>query len=189
MVRRGPRWVFVGDGGLRPGWGVAIFVAMFLALALAARWAMHGHLGFPKGEVTLGTELKLEGVQAAAVLALTAVMGWIEGRAFRTYGLAGPRPGTRFLCGLAGGAACLSALLGVLAAAGYILFDGVALHALARIIGYGLVWLAGFSLTGLTEAALFRGYLQTKLTRGIGFWPAAVLLSVLFAATHLQNSD
>jgi len=181
------RPVFIGTAGLRPGWGVLIFISMFMALALAARAAMHGHMGFPKGEIAPRVELLLEGIQVAAVLALTAIMGWIEGKPFWAYGLAGPRAAAHFFWGLPGGALCLSALVGVLAAGGYIAFGGLALHGLPRILGYGLVWLAGFTLTGVTEEALFRGYLQTTLARGIGFWPAAVLLSLLFAVSHLQN--
>jgi membrane protease YdiL (CAAX protease family) len=41
---------------------------------------------------------------------------------------------------------------------------------------------------GIREEALFRGYLQATLTRGIGFWPAAVVLSLLFGAGHLANA-
>ena len=183
------RHVFIGANGLRPGWGVLIFISMFMALALAARVAMHGHMGFPKGEIAPRVELLLEGIQVAVVLALTAIMGWIEGKPVWAYGLAGPRAAAHFLWGLLGGALCLSVLVGVLAAGGYIAFGGLALHGLPRILGYGLVWLAGFTLTGVTEEALFRGYLQTTLARGIGFWPAAMLLSLLFAVSHLQNGD
>ena len=35
---------------------------------------------------------------------------------------------------------------------------------------------------------MFRGYLQATLTRGLGFWPAAILVSVLFGAGHIPNA-
>jgi uncharacterized protein len=34
---------------------------------------------------------------------------------------------------------------------------------------------------------LFRGYTQYTLGEGIGFWPAAVALSLLFGGAHLSN--
>jgi membrane protease YdiL (CAAX protease family) len=34
---------------------------------------------------------------------------------------------------------------------------------------------------------LFRGYLQFTLTEGMGFWPTALLLSLMFGAVHLRN--
>jgi hypothetical protein len=47
--------------------------------------------------------------------------------------------------------------------------------------------LVTFVAVGLSEEYLFRGYAQYTLARGIGFWPAAVFLSVLFGAVHLWN--
>jgi len=37
------------------------------------------------------------------------------------------------------------------------------------------------------EEFLFRGYAQFTLTRGIGFWPAALALSCGFGLSHLKN--
>jgi uncharacterized protein len=66
-------------------------------------------------------------------------------------------------------------------------FGGAALQGLPAL-GYGLAWLLDFIMVGITEEALYRGYLQATLTRGIGFWPAAIGLSLLFGAAHLQNA-
>ena len=41
-------------------------------------------------------------------------------------------------------------------------------------------------MVGMAEEFIFRGYLQYTLTRGMGFWPAAVLASVLFGLVHLD---
>jgi hypothetical protein len=51
-----------------------------------------------------------------------------------------------------------------------------------------LFWGAFFVVVGLFEEFFFRGYSLHTLAEGIGFWPAAVLLSVCFGAVHLQNS-
>ena len=42
-------------------------------------------------------------------------------------------------------------------------------------------------LVGIYEEFLLRGYTQFTLARGIGFWPAAAVMSLLFAAAHLGN--
>jgi len=44
-----------------------------------------------------------------------------------------------------------------------------------------------FLLVGLYEEFLLRGYSQFTLARGIGFWPAAVVLSCTFGLVHLSN--
>ena len=53
---------------------------------------------------------------------------------------------------------------------------------------YGLAWGLGFLWVGLLEESATRGYLQFTLTRGVRFWWAAVVLSLLFGATHLSNN-
>jgi membrane protease YdiL (CAAX protease family) len=90
------------------------------------------------------------------------------------------------LYGCAGGFASLSLLVAVLYGGGFLVFDGVALHGLS-IVFWGVLWLAAFVLVGLSEETMFRGYIQYTLARGIGFWPGAVLISLLFGAAHLQN--
>ncbi len=44
-----------------------------------------------------------------------------------------------------------------------------------------------FIFTGIFEESLLRGYLQYTLTRGMGFWWGALLMSVLFGAIHGSN--
>ena len=64
--------------------------------------------------------------------------------------------------------------MGALYADGHLVFGGAALQGLPAL-GYGLAWLLDFIMVGITEEALYRGYLQATLTRGIGFWPAVFL--------------
>jgi membrane protease YdiL (CAAX protease family) len=45
----------------------------------------------------------------------------------------------------------------------------------------------GFFFVGMFEEFSMRGYLQSTLGSGIGFWPAALLLSFLFGLGHIQN--
>ena len=41
-------------------------------------------------------------------------------------------------------------------------------------------------MVGLAEEFVFRGYLLYWLTRGIGFWPSAIVTSALFGLTHFD---
>ena len=55
-------------------------------------------------------------------------------------------------------------------------------------LGYGLRWGIAFLAVAAMEEILFRGYPLVTLARGIGFWPASLLLSALFTAAHLRNA-
>jgi membrane protease YdiL (CAAX protease family) len=75
----------------------------------------------------------------------------------------------------------------ILDSAGYFVFDGLAGDRNETLLN-GIVWWITFTCTGIGEELLFRGYLQSTLSRIMGFWPAAVLCSVLFCLAHLNNS-
>lgn len=62
-------------------------------------------------------------------------------------------------------------------------FNGVALHGQALVTS-ALLWAAAFLLLGFAEEFAYRGYSQATLLGGMGFWPAAVLLSAIFGAVH-----
>ena len=76
--------------------------------------------------------------------------------------------------------------MGVIVAGGFLVVDGWALHGLP-IIGYGSIWLLDFLMVGAREELMYRGYLQATLTRAMGFWPGAILISILFGAGHIPN--
>ena len=55
-------------------------------------------------------------------------------------------------------------------------------------IRYALTgWAIAFLMVGLFEEFLNRGYLQYTLASGIGFWPAAFVMSGFFAFGHAFN--
>jgi hypothetical protein len=68
-----------------------------------------------------------------------------------------------------------------------LVFEGQLLHGSA-ILKYALAWGLVFLLTAVFEESTLRGYLQFTLTRGIGFWWGALLLSLLFGFAHGTNS-
>jgi hypothetical protein len=74
----------------------------------------------------------------------------------------------------------------LIAAVGAYSFGPLALAGSA-IFRNAVLWLIGFFLVGVFEEFAFRGYMQYTLGSGIGFWPAAAILSALFAAVHLNN--
>lgn len=193
-ARIGLRWLFFGREGLRAGWGLLIFALVLASLTIVAGTVAtlifllvwHRQVAMPKGEISPAFMLIGEAFFLGLTLAATAVMGWIEGRSLWSYGLAGARPAVKFIAGWAGGLLCLSLLVGVLDAGGYLVFDGWRLHGLS-VLQYALVWLLAFLLVGMSEELFFRGYVQSALTRGIGFWPAAALISIVFGAFHVGN--
>ena len=181
------RWIFTGSNGIRAGWSILIFLAMIAAVGGALQLGLHLlHFKKPEGEVRPHFLLLAEAFTIALVLGAGAIMGRIEKRSVWSYGLTGPHKLTNFLIGAAGGLASLSVVVFALWAGGFLVFDGVALHGWP-ILGYGVAWLFCFFLVGVAEETMFRGYLLSTLTRGIGFWPGAVLLSLLFAAAHIHN--
>jgi membrane protease YdiL (CAAX protease family) len=184
------RWVFVGSGGIRAGWSVLLFALIVAGLGFAIgmfiRHVLHHVPQKPTGEIAPVPILIREVIFCAICFAATAMMAWIEGRSAWSYGLQGPRVVAKFVTGWVGGLVCLSLLVLALYAGGYLAFEGRALHGLS-IVGYGLVWLLVFFLVGLFEETLFRGYVQATLARGMGFWPAAAVISLSFGAAHLSN--
>ena len=62
--------------------------------------------------------------------------------------------------------------------------QGLAEHG-TELWKYLLIWIGGMLLVGVSEEVLFRGYALRSLMGGIGFWPAALLLSLIFGAEHL----
>ncbi len=80
----------------------------------------------------------------------------------------------------------IAVLVGVIAAFGGYSFGPLVLHG-KEIVNWGLFHLGLFIVVGLFEEFCFRGYSQFTLSQGIGFWPAALVLSALFGGVHLLN--
>jgi membrane protease YdiL (CAAX protease family) len=181
------RWIFLGPHGIRAGWSLVIFVTLLTPLALISVVLERSYPSLFIGDIAPGYSLLIEALQLFFIVGATAITGRIEGRAvWSYYGLAGHRPIAKLLAGWIGGLVCLSLVVGVLVAGGFLVFEGLALHGLP-ILGYGSIWLLVFIMVGAREEVMWRGYLQSTLTRGMGYWPAAILASVLFGAGHITN--
>lgn len=181
------RRIFIGPGGIRAGWSLLIFVVLLSPLGVISDVLKHYYPRLFASDIAPGDSLITEAIQLIFIVGAMAITGRIEGRAvWSYYGLAGHRPIAKLLAGWVGGLLCLSLVIGALVAGRFLAFDGRALQGLP-ILGYGLLWLLDFLMVGVREEVMYRGFLQKTLTRGIGFWPAAILVSILFGAGHIAN--
>ena len=184
------RLAFVGPYGIRAGWRLLVFVAIAAAFAiiLAAPLSLLGPRASLGGAFGPAALLLEEGIPFLAVLLSAAVMARIEKRSFADYALPGQGAfGVPFWRGAAWGFLALSALLLVVGAAHGFSFGTLALGG-GQLASYAVLWALTFLLVGFCEEFLFRGYALYTLSTGIGFWPAAVLLSAFFGAVHLTNA-
>jgi membrane protease YdiL (CAAX protease family) len=176
--------LFLGPEGLRPGWGLVIYVAIYYPLQIvAARLAWAHDFGASGLWSTLLEEL---GSLVAALIPAVA-LARVERRPWSAYGL--PRRlafSKLFWIGVAWGFAGITLLMLALRGLGVFSFGHLALHGV-RLIRFAAFWALMFLLVGLFEEFLMRGYTQFTLARGIGFWPAAVTLSCGFGLIHLRN--
>lgn len=178
--------LFVGPEGLRPGWGFALYVAMFFPLwGLAGVWAEGWHLGPASWLWSMMME-EFGDVLASVIPAL--ILSRVERRPWGAYGLPLRRAfGKLFWVGAVWGFAAISLLLALLHGLHAFTFGHLALHGV-RVVKFAAFWAVMFLLVGLFEEFLVRGYAQFTLRRGIGFWPAALALSCVFGLMHVRNS-
>jgi membrane protease YdiL (CAAX protease family) len=176
--------LFLGPDGLRPGWGLAFYAAMFYPLQqLAVEFASSWNLG----SSGLWTMMLEEFANFVAAVIPAIVLARVEHRPWGAYGL--PRKqafGRLFWIGAVWGFAGVSLLMFALYGLHAFTLGHVALHG-ARLMRFAAFWAVMFLLVGLFEEFLLRGYTQFTLARGIGFWPAALAMSFMFGLIHLRN--
>jgi len=177
---------FVGPHGIRAGWRFALYLAMWVATLFAFRFVLDGWQ--PRGKALLWADLV---GQIAALLSATVpafVMARIENRKFDEYGLPLTKAfGTLFWVGAGWGIVAITILMVAIRGLHGFYFGPLALHGV-RILRFAIFWAVFFLLVGLFEEFFARGYAQFTLTGGVGFWPAALGLSIIFGAVHLNNS-
>jgi membrane protease YdiL (CAAX protease family) len=181
-------WVFVGADGIRAGWGVLLFALLFVGFEICAGRLIRHFVGIPRHLAVLPLKVAMisESAQLVPLFLATAVMAFIERRSLLAYGYHGKAKAVRFISGLVYGFVALSALVLVLWRARLLAFGGELLHG-GAIWKYALGWGLMFLVVAVFEESLLRGYLQFTLTRGIGFWWGALLLSLLFGFGHGTN--
>jgi len=179
--------IFVGTHGLRAGWRFALF---------AVFWYASGYILFPlvglvhsfsKSGFTPADILAYKLADALYMIAGSALLVRLEKHRVSWFGFGLQVNSLKlFGAGCLWGFALVTLLLVVCWAFGYASYAGFAEHG-PDLWKYIWMWLAGMLLVGIDEELQFRGYALASLTRGIGFWPAAIILSLAFAGDHLLN--
>jgi hypothetical protein len=184
----GLRWIFIGPQGLRAGWSVFVFFVLLRYLSEGMGTVLFSfHLiGGSADNFSPGPEFFGEAGGLLALLIAIAIVGLLEGRRIPTYNLTGPRRPQHFFFGLAAGFLALSALVGALAAGGWLHFGPIALSGTA-IFRFGFLWGCIFLMGACFEEGMCRCYLLFTLTRGINYWWALGICAYLCARLAMRH--
>jgi membrane protease YdiL (CAAX protease family) len=182
--------IFIGPDGIRAGWRLLIFLALDFAFIYGIVRIPGVRALLPSQQILTAKGLLFsEGLlNLLPLLLAAAVMTLIEKRSFADYGMPLQEAfGKRFWQGVPIGFIMLSLLLVLIAALHGFSVDGVGVGG-AAALSLAVLYFIGFIFVGMFEEFSFRGYMQSTLQSGIGFWPAAIILSIVFGAIHLGNS-
>jgi CAAX protease family protein len=185
------RFIFFNVRGLRAGWRLFIFVAILICLSLAVVYPLQSIARKQAATGGLSPEYQILGDGLTFLILLIAcwIMSKIEKRPMGLYGL--PLRDDAILFRLASGYVFwgfipLTVCLLVLHFFHAFDFGNFVLRG-ADIVRWGFAWFVAFLLVGFAEEYLLRGYALYTLADGIGFWPATIVLGVLFGLGHAGN--
>ena len=172
------------------GLRLAIYLFPVLFLYFALSFVLGAFFNFPESSTGFTVLIFVQELLLFLIVFLPAcMMARLENRSVSDYGL--PLRaffGKRFFQGCAIGLAEISILMGCIATFGG--YSPGSLHLQgAAIFAWAVYWVFFFLLVGFFEEFAFRGYLQFTLADGVGFWPAAFILSIGFGALHLLNKN
>jgi membrane protease YdiL (CAAX protease family) len=183
--------IFIGPLGLRAGWRALIYIVLFvfttLLLTFAAVPLVRRVAGGRGSGLSPGATIVTELASLAGLFLTLLLIGLFEKRPVDSYGLPMRRAlRGNFWRGAALGFVSLTGLLVAIRSLHGFYFGVIALSG-RSLLYYIFTWAIAFFLVGVFEEYSFRGYLQFVLTRGVGFWPAALVTSLLFGAVHKLN--
>jgi membrane protease YdiL (CAAX protease family) len=190
------RRLFIGPDGIRVGWRLLLFFIFFAVLVTALQYLV---MKLPVLSTAMRmthtgtvTPLGLFGYELANIISVfvaMVAMAKIEKRRFGDYGLK-PFPGAakRLALGFAFGLLMVTAIC-TLQRPEHVYSFGSLVMTPASALAAGLGWAVTFLLVGIVEESVFRGYAQFTLTQATGFWPAAIVISLLFGVTHVSNTN
>jgi uncharacterized protein len=180
--------LFYNDQRLRAGWRLTLYIVLVVVFSTFLNFALDKIFHLPKTNAPAPWQFLLqECLQFILVFLPACMMARLERRAVGEYGLPLDRFfGVRFWQGCALGVLEIVTLMGCIAVFGGYSFGALHVHGWA-IFKWATFWTIFFVVVGLFEEFTFRGYLQFTLADGIGFWPAAWILSLGFGAVHLLN--
>ena len=179
---------FRGPNGLRAGWRLMIFLAFLVPVGYCSSRASDAILNRMNLQyyIPIGGLVVME-IFAATILLVSRIMAKIEGQTIADYGL----PWRRAFCGQFWLEAFISflslpVLLFMLHLLGTYSFGSRVLNG-AEVLKYGTVLAVPLFLAAMLEDFFYRGYVLFTLTTGIGFWPAAMVTSLLMGGAHYFN--
>jgi hypothetical protein len=176
---------------LRAGWKAVIFLAGTTALVFLLLPFVYLLVPpiQPHQQPRLQSMLATEVVETVITLLVTGLMAkLIDHQKWGYFGLPLDKAfGKNFWVGAVTAFCALAIQLELMHVGGWFDFGNIALHG-AAVVKYGALWGFLFLCTGIFEESFLRGYPQRVLTDGMGFWPAAIVLSVLFSLVHFTNS-
>lgn len=167
---------------------VALYVVICVGLPVLLIATLHRWISPNITGLAIHKILPIESIQAFSVLFATYVVARVARRPMDDYGIPPRRAfGARFWEGILWGFAMLSAVVLLLHFLGNFRFTGIALHQTAAALKYAFLWWVVFLMVGIYEECFFRGFFLFAIARRLTFWPAALILSCMFAAAHLGN--
>ena len=185
---KGLNQIFSNAEGLRAGWRLLLYMVITAGFFLGLKLLLMQFYRPTPDKFSFESLLYSEVIGFISAFGAAVVMSFLEHRPVGVYGLPVQQAfGKLFWQGFLLGFLEITAVVGLIYAFGGYVFGPLALHG-AQVIHWGVLWLLCLTFVGLFEEFLFRGYSLFTLSTGVGFWPAAILLSLLFAAVHLENS-
>lgn len=179
--------IFLKENELRAGWRLLLYAIFAAALWFAVELLIFEFSAEAPGVFSFTFQFVEELGQLGVFFGAALVMARIEKRPVGVYGLPRGEAFKKFFWqGCLFGLSEISALIGLIALSGGYAFGPLALHGF-ELMRWGALWALFFLFVALYEEFLFRGYTQFTLADGLGFWPAAVALSILFGLVHFQN--
>lgn len=181
------RWLFGPDRKLRALWRALIFFALgnWVVIPLLERSydpiarAFHMGDGLTAANIAVGELILLVGT-----LICTTLFARYEGRRVDSYGLPLRRAfGARTWEGALAGVVMASAVaLGMYALGGMQVLGFATTGGALALSALG--WLLANICIGVAEEFWYRSYVLQTLWKSLGFWPAAIIIALNFAADH-----
>jgi membrane protease YdiL (CAAX protease family) len=181
------RFLIGPDGKLRYLWRAAIFFALINWVVPFASDPAFRYISarFPLGDGLNAANIAMQECEELVVaLICTSIFALYERRRVDSYGLPADRAfGTRTWEGALIGSAMAGAV-----AAGMYLLGGMQVHGFATsgnaLALSAVAWLGANICIGVAEEMWYRSYLLQTLWKSIGFWPASIVIALIFAADH-----
>jgi membrane protease YdiL (CAAX protease family) len=173
------------DDDLRAGWKFIAYVVVFIAAFIAVKLLLEGIFYNRLVPSNAGLALQILALFVPAMVATLFMLHFVDHLPLVAFGIglheSWPRNfvvGLAIALGMFGGLLIGTAVLGNLA----VTWTGTQFPPGLWAADFGILLLAA-----ATEEIIFRGYPLQVLMKGIGAWPAMLIMSCLFALGHKDN--